>query len=136
MALVLSCPRCLQARSIASVDPAQPLFCPFCHLELEMPEMPAPVKAETARVRKRKARRWPLVLLALAVLLIPGGLVVAILAIGRHGTEPQQVFVDQSHQRTAYLSALEPAKPILVLSAAAEPQPGVVDRRTTPLRPI
>src|SRR5262245_37836039 len=90
MALVLSCPRCLQSRSVSAVDPNQPQYCPFCRLELEVPEMPARANAKPAPARKRKARRWPLFMLAVVLLLIPAGFIVALAVAGKRDLEHER----------------------------------------------
>ena len=136
MALVLSCPRCLQSRSVSAVIPNQPQYCPFCRLELEVPELPAKANAKPVPARKRKARRWPLFLFAVLLLLIPAGFIVALAVAGKRDLENELANNSIAGQRAeAYQHPNESLKPARVLSAVTEPPKVTVNQRKSSQRP-
>ncbi len=75
MALVLSCPRCSQSRTLASDERRGPHYCPFCHLELDLPALP--VLAPVATTRAGRGRR-------IASLVLFTAMVAVIIAIVAH----------------------------------------------------
>jgi hypothetical protein len=134
MAFVLSCPRCLQSRTVSACNPEQNQFCPFCRLEFEPRLLPAKEQVRSSTVRKRRARRWPLLMLTMAVLLLPAGIVGTLLATGQRVFQSEQLNrQDKADRGKVYLSPNEPSKPTLVVSTMTESSDVVVNRRLSPL---
>jgi hypothetical protein len=132
MALVLSCPRCLQARTVSAIEPGQPQFCPFCRLELDVPDSVS-VRYSEDRAHQPAAKRETLLWLALAVLLVPAGLLCALVVAGQRATHLQPAKVSSAPQRL-FFTVPEPPESDLVLSATTEPK--TVYRRVNPRQPL
>src|SRR5205814_2018980 len=109
-----------------------PCLCPFCHLELDVPALPASVPAVSATPKRRRSRGWPLAVVTLGLLLVPAGLFAALALRSRPpAVEGPQLTADFA--RPAIALRPEPTKPERVLSAAAVEQVVVQDRRVIPL---
>jgi len=132
MAIVLSCRRCLQSRSLDSIDRAQPLFCPFCHLELDWPDE-LPARPHSATGTRRVPRRWPLFALLLALLVMPVAIIGLIAAKARWpapDTEAQHS-VEKAAIPASIASPGE-SKPAIVVSGAVESNVTIVARGSKP----
>src|SRR6516162_2612635 len=113
MAHVLSCPRCLQSRFVPAIVPGQTCFCPFCRLEFEPRLLPAREQPMRPTPRKRKARRWPL--LVAAVLVLPVGAVALLALRGERASESQwKNLRDTAGRDKVYVNARKANKPALV----------------------
>src|SRR5262245_61515036 len=131
MAIVLTCRRCLQSRTMTAEAIPSPCLCPFCLLELDVPALPVSDPEPPARPKRRRARTWPLAVITLGLLLVPAGLFAALALRTRPTAEPPQPTAAAPNPAIALRP--EPTKPDRVLSAAAVEQVVVQDRRVDPL---
>lgn len=129
MALILSCPRCLQSRTVAAIDTTQPVFCPFCRLELDGSTITS-TKAPTASKSRRSPRRWPVMLAIVMFLSAPLAVGTTAIVKGKRHVDGFASQTELSHEVAQPVAALTEAKPSLVVSAAAAESVTMVTRES------
>ena len=87
--------------------------------------------------RKRKARRWPLLVAAVAVLLLPVGAVALLALRGERASESEwKNLRDTAGRDKVYVNARKANKPALVVSSVTEAPEVVVNREISPPPPV
>src|SRR5262245_35348334 len=131
MAVVLSCPRCRQSRTLTSVH--QPCVCPFCHMELDPPVIPESEPVEAPQRPSRPRVDWLLLIgLAFVAALITALIVFGPMLLKPSEPLPEEPRVERSRPDPV---VVPPAQPPVVLAARVEPPPSVVARIDVPLPP-
>ncbi|HEV3144233.1 MAG TPA: hypothetical protein VGZ47_10140, partial [Gemmataceae bacterium] len=136
MALALTCPRCLQSRTLPTSSAVSwPCCCPFCHLELDQENLKPEHHSEPARRRHAIGHRWPILIVLALLVSIPAGLLAALSFLeNRSGEQAAASAPNPDHRGSKLPRAHEPPKPAVVVSSQGQPfSPVVMDRRAAPL---